>query len=219
MLLCASALASADEGVNQAEYNRLQQELEKLASRNAWAGVERTYNAMLATGARLGHDDHVSGAHSARALGDITAARNRLMAANEISEDREVLDWLWEIDASYGKVFVAADKGSKKIDLRCSNMPFNPDQRKAVEFAQALVIEGGVFDGYLPQGHYTFGNHHKPEGIYQLDVVPRVQSVRIDTRRSGPGGMSDKDLRAIEKQQKKLKKQKKQEGKEASAGG
>ena len=199
-----AAPAAADE-VNLAEYTRLQQELEKLASRNAWAGVERTYTAMLATGATLGHNDHVAGAHSARAMGNITAARERLMRANEITEDREILDWLWEIDSNYGRVFLAADKGSKNAVLSCTAMPFNPDQRRAVEFAQQLVTETGVFDGYLPQGAYQFGNPNKTP--YSVQVVPRVQSVRIDTRtKESATGMTSKDMRALEKRQKKIQK-------------
>ena len=45
------------------------QELAKLATRNAWAGVERTYKAIVATGHAPSFEDHYSGAHAARAHG------------------------------------------------------------------------------------------------------------------------------------------------------
>lgn len=176
--------AAADAtGVNakHAEYVRLSQELEKLATRNAWAGVERTYGLLVQTGAPPSFQDHVFGAHAARAVGDVTSARARLLKANEIREDREVLDWLWEIDSNYGLVYLAADKG--QVELRAEVMPFEPDQASAVEFARLRVTETGEFEGYLPQGKYWFGAH-------EVLVQPRVQAMRIDMRTDG--GMKSK---------------------------
>lgn len=164
------AISKAD--AEHAEYVRLSQELEKLASRNAWPGVERTYNDLVATGVVPSFDDHMYGAHSARELGDISAAHTRLLAANAIKEDKQVLDWLWEIDSTYGQVFLAADPGATA--LKAAVMPFEPDQARAVEFAAAKIAESGVFQGYLPQGKYTFGD-------YEVNVLPR-QSPSIDLR-------------------------------------
>lgn len=160
----------------QAEYIRLSQELEKLATRNAWAGVERTYGLIVQTGVTPSFQDHVFGAHAARAVGDVTSARSRLLKANEIKEDREVLDWLWEIDSNYGLVTLLADRGS--IELKAEVMPFEPDQAMAVQFAQGRVTETGEFEGYLPQGKYWFGPH-------EVVVQPRVQAMRIDMRTDG----------------------------------
>lgn len=157
----------------QAEYYRLSQELEKLAQRNAWAGVERTYRALVETGVSPTFDDFLYGAYGARAVGDVTSARARLLAANTIREEREVLDWLWEIDSNYGQVYLAADPGA--VEFRVDSMPFEPNQAKAVEFAQTQITEIGVFEGYLPQGTYWFGTH-------EVKVQPRVQAVRIDIR-------------------------------------
>lgn len=155
-----------------AEYVRLSQELEKLASRNAWPGVERTYTDLVATGVSPSFDDHMYGAHSARELGDISAAHTRLLAANAIKEDKQVLDWLWEIDSTYGQVFLAADPGA--TELKAEVMPFEPDQAHAVEFAAAKIAETGMFEGYLPQGKYTFGD-------FEVNIQPR-QSPRVDLR-------------------------------------
>ena len=60
-----------------------EEDLERLVKKNAWAGVERTFVKCLATGVELDFEDWVAGAHAARALGDITSARERLMAAVE----------------------------------------------------------------------------------------------------------------------------------------
>jgi hypothetical protein len=169
----ADAAGELDPGQARAEYVRLQQELEKLASRNAWAGVERTYTALVATSVPPTFQDHLYGAHAARALGDVTSARQRLLAANTIKEDREVLDWLWEIDSNYGVVYLAADAGTAELAVEA--MPFEPDAASAVTFAQGRIAETGLFEGYLPQGNYTFGPH-------AVKVQPRVQATRIDIR-------------------------------------
>src|SRR5690606_35599656 len=98
-----SYAAPGDEAA-QAEYIRLSAEMKRLAERNAWEGVERTYERILATGVAPSYDDHFLAAQSSRSIGDVNGARSRLLAANDVREEREVMDWLWEIDSSYGKV-------------------------------------------------------------------------------------------------------------------
>jgi len=184
LLFTGATAAAADEEqaeelspeAAKAEYIRLAQELEKLASRNAWGGVERTYLALMATGVAPTFEDFIAGAQSARASGDIAGTRKRLMAATELQEDREILDWLWDIDSNYGKVFLACvASGKDPITLSTGTMPFDPAMAGAVRFAVAQVDEDCLFDGYLPKGEYKFGSK-------AVDVVPRVQSVRIDLR-------------------------------------
>lgn len=166
-----------DAAVAQGEYIRLRTELKKLAQRNAWTGVERTYQAMLATGAALSFEDHKHGAHAAQAVGDLTATRERLMKANKIQEDPEVLDWLWDIDSSFGRVDLKTDPG--RHALAPVQMPFNPTHAKAVQYAVAQVEETGTYNGLLPQGDYTFGSH-------KLTVRPRVQAMQIDLSTNRP---------------------------------
>lgn len=181
--------------VNQAEYVRLQQELEKLAARNAWSGVERTYRKLVATGVAPSFKDHVAGAYAARALGDMSAARARLSAANALQEDKQVLEWLWDIDTRYGRVYLACDGGKHSVELAAEAMPFNPDLRRSVEFAIEKIAETCEFDGLLPHGQYTFGGY---------DVkVQRVQAVRLDLR--------NMELPTAKKRKKKQKKRKGEE--------
>jgi hypothetical protein len=168
--------AAVDAALRHAEYIRLSQELEKLAQRNAWAGVERTYRQLVATGVAPTFDDFFIGAQGARAIGDVTSARQRLLAANALKEDREILDWLWEIDSNYGQVFLAADVGS--CEFRPEAMPFAVDHAAAVEFARQQIEKSGGFDGFLPQGKYYFGT-------YEVVVRPRVSATRIDVRTDG----------------------------------
>jgi hypothetical protein len=181
----------------RAEYFRLSQELQKLATRNAWAGVEHTYEQLLATGVTPTFDDYLCGANAAKALGDVTAARSRLLAANAIKEDREVLDWLWDIDSNYGPVSVMGDP--TKVALKADSVPFDPNQAKAVDFAVAEVTATGTFEGYLPQGTYHFVDSTTPGGDHAVKVQPRVQATRIDLR-------SDEYMQKLEKEQKEAKK-------------
>jgi hypothetical protein len=170
-LLVAVAPARAG-GEDQAEYRRLSDDMDRLAERNAWAGVERTYRAIEALQVPMTFQDHVNGAHAARALGDVGSARARLKLASEMQEDREILDWLWDIDSNYGQVAIHVDPGT--VDLRPEAMPFEPDRAAAVAFAQQEVARG-AFEGFLPGGTYYVGE-------VDLDVRPRVQAARLDLR-------------------------------------
>ncbi len=167
------APAETLDDVVVAEYNRLSEELQKLTQRGAWAGVERTFVACEATGHPLSFEDNLAGAYSARVVGNVTAVRARLLRAHDLVEDREILDWVWDIDHNYGRVYLAADVG--KAELQIEKVPFNPDQARAWEYARDQIAATGVYDGFLPAGDYLFG------GI-DLEVVPRVQTARIDLR-------------------------------------
>lgn len=172
----ASVAFAQTNDAAQAEYVRLSSEMKRLAEKNAWEGVEMTWGKLQKNGVPPQYEDWYLAAQAARSAGDVTAARTRLLAANEIREEREVMDWLWEIDSSYGKVSLTSDIGT--LALEPEAMPFHPDRAAAVRFAQAKVTATGVYEGYLPEGRYTFGT-------YEVVVVPRVQTVQIDARGAG----------------------------------
>jgi len=189
LLLAAGphAWAASDDSENEdntaeaakAEYIRLTQEIEKLASRNAWTGVERTYQAILETGVAPSFSDHVAGAQSSRVVGNMSQTHERLSAATELQEDAEVMDWLWEIDSNYGRVYLVCDLNPKDpMALTAGAMPFDPAMASSVRFAIDKVATECLFDGFLPKGTYVFGTK-------EFAVVPRVQSVRFDFRGTG----------------------------------
>lgn len=197
LVFAADSPGGAGDGVsvavpNRAEYQRLSEEIEKLVAKNAWAGVEKAYLALVETGVQPSFTDHVSGAHSSRALGDVLGTRTRLVSANAQKEDRAILDWLFEIDSNYNRVFLASDPTSRKLEP--VEMPFDPNQKRAVEFAQAEIDVTGLFDGYLPAGEYQFGD-------MTIKVEPRVQSVSIDVR-------TEEWMRELERRAKKEEKRK-----------
>jgi hypothetical protein len=165
--------ASSSDATDSAEYKRLREELDRLAKRNAWTGVERTFQLMVETGVTPTFDDYKVAAHAAQNLGSIQDARDRLRAATMLREDKEVLDWLWSIDSSYGKVFLAGDPG--EYALLIETPPFDPTQARALQFAVDAVERTGTFEGLLPKGTYLFGPH-------KIEVRPQVSQVRVDVR-------------------------------------
>ena len=192
------AAAAAPASEKHAEYIRLAQEMQKLATRNAWAGVERNYEQIVATGVPPTFDDYLIGANAAKAIGDVTSAKERLLAANAMKEDPDVLNSLWDIDSNYGPISLMGDP--TKVTLRAGALPFDPNQAKAVEFATAQVATTGAFEGLLPQGTYHFmvGGADPDKTVR---VQPRVQATRIDVR-------SDEYMEKLEKEAKARNKKK-----------
>jgi hypothetical protein len=170
--------ATAD--LDQGEYVRLSAEIGSLASKNAWVGVERTFQRLLATGVPPAFEDWVWGAQAARASGDIATARERFRAAAAIREDRSVVDTLWDIDSRFGSVVLYCDPGSF-IELVPEQVPFDPDLMRATEFARARVHESCAFDGLLPAGRYRL-LHSELVVVPRSDLRVDLRGIRIDRR-------------------------------------
>ena len=143
------ATSAVESAYDRAEVRRLSEELQKLARREAWRGVERFYQSILATPGNPSFDDHVAAAHAAASRGEFEAVRFRLVAAHNLAEDREVIEWMWFIDNSFGEVDVLA-AGDRM--LRVERLPFDRSKVAAVEFAQEAIQEAGRFSGLLPEG-------------------------------------------------------------------
>ena len=157
-----------------AEYRRLSQEIESLAARNAWGGVERIYLDMHATAAPVQPNAHVLGARAAMHRGDVTAARDRLRLAVAHDPTREdASDRLTAIRQEYGAVSLMGDHRVHRLSIEA--MPFDPNRARAITFAIAAVDETGTYHGLLPEGTYQFGPH-------TVEVEPGITSTRIDIR-------------------------------------
>jgi hypothetical protein len=140
---------------NSAEYERLSEELARLATKNAWVGAERAFVELRRTGAELAYDDWLRGAQSARAQGDIASTRERLQAATAIRDDRQIIDLLWQIDQRYGAVLIRCDPDSYlTLSADPPAAPSDPDVLRAIEFAKGRVHAECRFDGLLPLGEY-----------------------------------------------------------------
>lgn len=168
--------------VSQAEVQRLAEEMNHLAKKNAWTGVDRTYRQLETLGDgvfALARDPavlHFLGAQAARNLGDIRRykslvqrAKTALLATGRPADDAQLQTLeaeLTAIDQAYGAVSIAprskrsanAKKGETVgPELVPAVMPFAGDQRESIERARTQILETGSFSGLLPAGAYTLG--------------------------------------------------------------
>lgn len=155
---CLSPALAADT----AELRRLEDELVKLAQRNTWAGVERTYKTLMSMDTKLSPLDHQLGAKAAFANGQTMLAYYRLRrAADADAGDPAQIDArdaaraeFESLDERYRLVSIYAAPGSVPVLYRDA-MPFGQEERDAVEAAQASVRATHTFRGLLPVGNYA----------------------------------------------------------------
>jgi len=177
----ATAADGSGDKHREAEQARLSDEMERLAQNKHWPGVNRTFVKMEAMELTPSLDDYMRGAVAARELGQVLDLRQRLKAAAKAHQSKEIVEWLWKIDNTYGRVELLTVP-SRSTTLEAMKMPFDPDQRKAVESAIDSVSDDGIFRGMLPEGEFTFAGQQfrvEPGIAVRIEVSPRV-------RRHGP---------------------------------
>ncbi|MCA9491836.1 MAG: hypothetical protein KC621_18015 [Myxococcales bacterium] len=169
--LCVAGILVAPRDASacdETEKLRLAEEQRKLASRNAWTGVERMYDSLLETKCELGFEQHYLGAEAAKLLGKVLEQHERLTVAlasapTEVDPDHPersgeaIQSAISAIEADYRRVDIQGDPRRRPVLTR-PEMPFATDQRKAIEWAQTVVSETGSFKGMLPFGAYVVGD-------------------------------------------------------------
>lgn len=157
VLLLLSLLSSADaaneaqKAARAAEVIRLREEMERLAARGVWVGVERAYEQMADDPSDLRSADHVLAAQAAMTLGDVGSARERIEQALRVVTDEHLASWRDQIDER----FVHVQLEGERIEL-VRGMT-RPDALAAFRFAQAELERTGAFDGMLSYGIYSVG--------------------------------------------------------------
>ncbi len=185
-ILLMPDLASA---CDQAELLRLAEEQKKLAARNAWTGVERSYVSLKETRCELNFDHYFLGAEAARYLGKTWEQHERLQRAQQIEPRPEITESIEAIEASYGRVDLRGDPRRRPVLWR-EEMPFAPDQRKSIGYAQTYVAETGSFYGMLPAGEYEVGDLSFTVEAGQAFEIITVGKVRRSDVAS-PSGLPD----------------------------
>jgi hypothetical protein len=178
-LLLSTGIAAASD-VGEAEHVRLSGDIEQLANRQLWAGVEKKFAELEKLGVEMSYEDLLHGAYAARALGNAQEVYDRLKVAARVKGTKEVVDWLFTIDANYGQVGLIATP-PRGVTLVPGELPFDPDQRICVEAAVEQVKSKGTFSGLLPRGTYTYaGQEFKVEpGIaVKIEVSPRMKKTQ-----------------------------------------
>jgi hypothetical protein len=183
-VIAGDVLFRSENGADatKAEVLRLEEEIKKLAAKNAWSGVARTYESIEKLGdeafavASNAGGIHMLGAQAARNLGDIRRyktllllAKTSLQAAGGAVDEatlQAVEAELSQIQAAYGVVRIAPrsePKSAKKKEalrgpeLVPAAMPFAQDQRASIEAARQEIAATGYFTGLIPAGDYTLG--------------------------------------------------------------
>jgi hypothetical protein len=166
-------------GEAEAERYRLQQELEKLAQRNAWSGVERIYTELVALDLPLTLEDHQLAGMAAMQRGEMLEAKIRLQKARQGGEAtpdpsspyQEVSRTLDELDGRYGMVHLLALEGTLPALLR-DDPPFSTTEKQAIAFARAQFSEHRAFMGLLPVGVYKLD-------MQRFEVVAGADMIEI----------------------------------------
>ncbi|MEZ4239311.1 MAG: hypothetical protein R3F59_24785 [Myxococcota bacterium] len=200
----AAALAVPPEPPDprvSSEARRLSEEIEQLAARNAWTGVERTFLQLRALDPPERADDWLRGAESARARGDMGAVRERLARAAALRPDPAVDAWLADLDGRYGRATLRCERrrvvplparilGRPPAGWRAAFLleaeepPFDPDLVRAIAFARDELARTGAFAGLLPVGRYRmlgtrFGVTDRLEADLDLrSAVPSRERLR-----------------------------------------
>jgi hypothetical protein len=175
----------------EAEHIRLEEEMRRLASRNAWRGVEAKYNQMKELekkGVVLTAEDHLLGVQAALQLGSVYDVYLRLQAANVVSPSPDLQGQIDNIAANYGLVKLDVDdKFKEEFPFKTERMPMDPFKRTAIETAQKRVAEERKFIGMLPNGRYTLG----PQTFdVTKDAAERVEVYLGPVRRGRNGSES-----------------------------
>jgi len=172
-----------------AEHERLSGDMEQLAARQAWSGLEQKFVELEALGVEPSYQDLVNGAYAARAMGDASAVYDRLRRAAALRPRQAVTGWMASIDTSYGRV-VLTTAPPRPVVLVPAVVPFAPDRRAAVDFAVARLGEVGRFEGLLPAGTYDLCG---TELIVESGIALNIEVSTKRKRSSGRDGDGQED--------------------------
>ncbi|MBN2800370.1 MAG: hypothetical protein JXX28_14620 [Deltaproteobacteria bacterium] len=167
---------------DEAEKQRLADDIERLTARNHWKGVVRKYEDILALNIPVEVQIHMQAYQAARNIGDISTQARSLEYAVSIETDdvdverkvREASRALEGIYEVFGKV--AIDVGPKRVPaLIRPDMPFASEQRSAIEHAQEVLAAEHLYHGLLPGGRYMV------DGVF-FEVVPGAEVLVVNVR-------------------------------------
>ena len=148
--------APSRAGASDAEAVRLRAEMEDLAARTSWKGVDTAYRQLDALkGAEPTYDDHVLGALAARQLGEVNDAWWRLKRAAALDGTEEVYTEIALLEAYYGPVDLVVSKHWRDpIALEALDPPFEAVPRAVIERARLTLDDAHRYQGLLPLGRY-----------------------------------------------------------------
>jgi len=177
----------------EAERYRLQAEMDRLARRNVWKGVERTYGELLALQVALTTGDHLLGAQASQSRGEMLQAMQRLQEAVKVGEAAHAAEdgaeseppsdsplaeakrTLEVFTSRYGMVDIAVDKSRIAMLVRTDGMPFSAQERESIVYARDHVVKDKIFKGLLPIGNYMIDGEK-----FEVSATTDWHEVRIN---------------------------------------
>lgn len=160
LLLALAPAAHAASEADEAEMDRIVQEMHALAARQQWKGVEQQYERLVdleRRGVVLAPAEHMLAVQSARSFGDIEGVVHRLGRAIQAG-DPTASEQRSEVLARFGRVRLElASRPHGDWTLEQVPAPFAPDARAAIATADATLHERKRFAGFLPVGAYKLG--------------------------------------------------------------
>ncbi len=167
---------------DEAELARLIDDLESLAERQVWNGVERRYDQIMELeGVDVPREVHLTAAYAARALGQVYETYVRLERVTAIQSSEEIEAWMRDIQEEYARVTLAVEP-RRAVELAIETRPFDPDQRQQVETAALAMATEGYFVGMLPEGVYFLGGE-RFEVIAGVDTTVDLSMKELRLRR------------------------------------
>ena len=188
-----------------AELYRLEAEMDRLARRNVWKGVERTYGELLALNVPLATGDHLLAAQASQSRGEMLQAMERFEAAVKAGEVKELADGAGSVDGSdpadpadpvpdsplaeakrtlevftsrYGRVDILIDKSRIAMLVRTDGMPFSAQERESIVYARDAVVNRKLFRGLLPVGNYMIDGEK-----FEVSANPEWHEIRINPQK------------------------------------
>jgi hypothetical protein len=187
LLLPLFALPAYGGGSNEAERYRLQSEMDRLARRNVWKGVERTYTELLALEIALSTGDHLLGAQASQSRGEMLQAMERFAAAVKAGQPAESAEGsdnaplaeavrtLEFFTSRYGRVDIVVDKGRIAMLVRTDGMPFSAQERESIVYARDHVVKDKIFRGLLPIGNYMIDGEK-----FEITATDEWHEIRVN---------------------------------------
>ncbi len=178
--LLALPLTASAQTEQEAKCRVLKDEMESMAQRRIWNEVEARYQKMVAAACPMGVDVYNWGAQAAQSQGNVAehvgrlkkakdacvAAGDKCAAATASAFQEAVTTVLYEygvadfqIDAKVAKSCAKDLAGGvadrpRMLALKGGGVPFQSDQRAALDYAERKLCETGAFRGLLPAGEY-----------------------------------------------------------------
>ena len=181
-LLAAPAAWACDAG----ERLRLSDEIKRLQQKNVTAGVERKFNELEEIGcyADLTPEVLMAGGRAAQELGKTFEMFERFSAALEKEENAEAQQMVEGTLNFFGRVDIRGS-ARKRAALIREAMPYPPDQRNSIAYAQRVMEGRGSFRGMLPAGEYKVG-----EQVFTVEAGQEFQEILVGKYKppKGDGG-------------------------------